>query len=110
MPLNFACFHYNLMLLLYLFHWQALCSLTINYSIVMHEPSVMEHSVSILTSAQWGKRLGGHKISFTEAFRGGMEERKKVASILFRSKHVKMELILEYCRYMYTVWLKFFAR
>lgn len=58
----------------------------------------MEHSVSILTSAQWGKRLGRHKISFTEAFRGGVEEKKKVASMLFRSKHVDMGLILEYCR------------
>ena len=58
----------------------------------------MEHSVSILTSAQWGKRLGGHNISFTEAFRGGVEEKKKVASTLFRSKHVDMGLILEYCR------------
>lgn len=78
---------------------QALCKLTINYSIVTHEPSVMEHSVSILNSAQWGKRLGGQKISFTEAFRGGLEEKKKVASTLFRSKHVEMELILDYCRY-----------
>jgi hypothetical protein len=58
----------------------------------------MEHSVSILTSAQWGKRLGGYKISFTEAFRGGVEEKKKVVSMLFRSKHVEMGLILEYCR------------
>ena len=64
----------------------------------MREPSVMEHSVSILTSAQWGKRLGGHKISFTEAFRGGVEEKKKVASTLFRSKRVDMGLILDYCR------------
>ena len=65
----------------------------------MCEPSVREHSVAILASAQWGKRLGGHKISFTEAFRGGIEEKKKVASKLFRSQHVEIELILDYCRY-----------
>ena len=77
---------------------QALCKLTINYSIIMCDASVREHSVSILNSAQWGKRLGGHKISFTEAFRGGMEEKKKVASVLFRSKRVDIKLILDYCR------------
>ena len=78
---------------------QALCKLTIDYSILVQEPTIKEHSVAILTSAQWGKRLGGHKISFTEAFRGGMEEKKKVASTLFRNKHVETELILDYCRY-----------
>ena len=58
----------------------------------------MEHSVAILNSAQWGKKLGRYKISFTEAFRGGLEEKKKVASTLFRNKEVDMELIKEYCR------------
>ena len=77
---------------------QALCKLTIDYSILVDEPSVKEHSIAILTSAQWGKKLGRHKISFTEAFRGGLEEKKKVASTLFRNKHVQMELILDYCR------------
>ena len=52
-----------------------------------------------MTSAQWGKKLGKYKISFTEAFRGGVEEKKKVASTLFRNKEVELELILDYCRY-----------
>ena len=58
-----------------------------------------EHSEAFLTSAQWGKKLGKYKISFTEAFRGGMEEKKKVASTLFRNKDVELEIILDYCRY-----------
>ena len=78
---------------------QSLCKLTIDYSLMVGEPSVKEHSVAILTSAQWGKKLGRHKISFTEAFRGGVDEKKKVASTLFRNKQVEMELILDYCRY-----------
>ena len=78
---------------------QSLCKLTIDYSLMVGEPSVKEHSVAILTSAQWGKKLGRHNISFTEAFRGGVDEKKKVASTLFRNKQVEMELILDYCRY-----------
>ena len=79
---------------------QALCKLTIDYSLLVHEPSVKEQSEAFLVSAQWGKKLGRHKVSFTEAFRGGMEEKKKVASNLFRNKDIELELIVDYCRYI----------
>ena len=57
-----------------------------------------ELSSVMLKSAEWGKRLSKYKVSFTEAFRGGIEEKKKVAAILFRNKHIEIDLILEYCR------------
>ena len=60
----------------------------------------MEHSMAFLNSAQWGKKLGCYKISFTEAFRGGLEEKKKVVSTLFRNKEVDLGLILDYCKYV----------
>ena len=56
--------------------------------------------MAFLNSAQWGKKLGRYKISFTEAFRGGLEEKKKVVSTLFRNKEVDLGLILDYCKYV----------
>ncbi len=76
---------------------QALCRLSIDYSVITRQPGVKERSESILRSAGWGKRLGGHKVSYSEAFRGGMEERRKVASMLLRVREVPMETVLQYC-------------
>ena len=38
------------------------------------------------------------QVSFTEAFRGGPEEKKNFVSVLLRNKAIELDLILKYCR------------
>lgn len=64
----------------------------------MSLPPLCERSAAILRSAEWGKRLGLYKVSYTKAFRGGLEERKVVANELFGVKELDMETVIQYCR------------
>lgn len=63
----------------------------------MSLPPLRKKSAAILRSAEWGKRLGSYKVSYTEAFRGGLEERRKVASALFRVRELDMDTVVQYC-------------
>lgn len=55
--------------------------------------------MAILKSAEWGKRLGQHKVAYTEAFRGGLEERRKVAGALLRCREMDLDTVVKYCRF-----------
>lgn len=61
------------------------------------QSSLKEQSLNIRSSAEWGKRLSLVKLSYTEAFRGGLEEKKQVSTALFNNKLVDVETILQYC-------------
>jgi len=76
----------------------ALCNLAIDYGHLTGQSSVIGLSSSILSSAEWGKKLGRYKISFTEAFRGGLEEKKKVIFQLFGNTEVDFQLLSQYCQ------------
>ena len=76
---------------------QALCKLCLDYGHIMKQPALVERSKAILRSAEWGKRLGQHGVLYTKAFRGGMEEKKKVADALLRNREVELSTVLEYC-------------
>ena len=76
---------------------QSLCDLAVDYSHLTRQSSLKEQTLNIRASANWGKRLSTVKISYTEAFRGGQEEKKQVATALFKNKMVDVETILQYC-------------
>ncbi len=69
-----------------------------DYSCITGQTNLSKNAGSIRNSAEWGKRLSKLKISFTEAFRGGYEERKKVVDSLFRNELVDIDTILQYTR------------
>ena len=76
----------------------ALCKLCLDYSLITRAGAVRQEAATILKSAEWGKRLGQHKVAYTEAFRGGLEERRKVVGALLRCKELDLETIVKYCR------------
>ena len=81
-------------------HTQSLCNLAINYGHISGQSQLSDLAMSIRSSAEWGKRLSRVKVSFTEAFRGGMEEKKAVAEVLFRNKMVDIDTVQQYCRFV----------
>ena len=82
---------------------QALCNLAINYGHISGQSQLSDQAISIRSSAEWGKRLSIVKVSFTEAFRGGLEEKKRVAEALYRNRKVDIDTVLQYCRYVLTI-------
>lgn len=63
----------------------------------MAQPVLMERAATILRSAEWGKRLGKFNVPYTEAFRGGLEERKKVGGALLRVRELDLDTVIQYC-------------
>lgn len=81
---------------------QSLCDLAVDYCRIAQQPALKDLSLSIRDSAEWGKKLSKVKISYTEAFRGGQEDKKRVATALFKSKEVDVETILQYCKLVFV--------
>eukprot|EP00731_Ephydatia_muelleri_P027679 Em0019g552a len=75
----------------------SLCQLAINYGKLTRQPGLVETSSSFLCSAQWGKTLGKLGISFTEAFRGTLLDKKKVIPSLLRNCKADQVTIQQYC-------------
>ncbi len=79
---------------------QSLCNLALDYGRMTNQTQLSELAGSIRSSAEWGKRLSKIKISFTEAFRGGNEEKMKVTTTLFGSNLADIETVLQYTGYV----------
>ncbi|XP_064403489.1 kinetochore-associated protein 1-like isoform X2 [Halichondria panicea] len=74
----------------------SLCNLALDYGCITNQTQLSKQAGTIRSSAEWGKRLSKVKISFTEAFRGGNEEKMKVTTTLFRSNLADIETVLQY--------------
>ena len=64
---------------------------------ILAQPVLVERVVTILRSAEWGKRLGKFNVPYTKAFRGGLEECKKVGGALLRVRELDLETVIQYC-------------
>jgi hypothetical protein len=76
----------------------SLCLLTIHYCQLVSLPQIRSAALALLTGAVWGKVLRFYQVSFSDALRGGPQEKRRVLPQILCVKTIPPAIVLAYCR------------